>query len=81
MVKLDVLKQPPLVSFHSNRFTPTLMLVTEVLYDPGAVIVPPPAAIDHVPNPRVGVLPANMVVGELIHKVWLAPATDVPGTS
>ncbi len=80
MVRLEVLKHPPFTSFHCSTFDPTLKLVTEVVLDPGAVIVPLPVTTDQTPTPSVGGLAASIVVGELIHKVWLAPANEVPGT-
>lgn len=44
------------------------------------VIVPPPAITDHVPMPTIGLLAFNVVVGLLIHSVWLGPAFAIVGT-
>lgn len=64
---------------HSRIFIPSPKPVTVVLGLFGLVIVPDPDITDHVPAPVVGVLPANVVVGELIHTVWFGPANAILG--
>lgn len=75
---VELLEQPPLVSFHCKILVPTLRLVTEVLERLGAVSVPLPTITDQVPIPMVGELPARTVVGVAPQSVWLDPATAVP---
>lgn len=79
---VDVLIQPPLISFHSSTCIPGNIFVTELVSSVGVVIVIAVGVSKvHSPEPRVGELPASNVVGELTQMVWLFPAKEVPGTS
>lgn len=55
-------------------FRPTLRLVTALVGELGATMVPVPVWNDQVPIPPVGVIAARLVLGELIQIVWLTPA-------
>lgn len=69
-----VVPHTPLVILHSKIFNPSAKFVTVELASNELVITPLPEVIDHVPIPTVAALPASVVVGELIHKAWFAPA-------
>ena len=65
---------PTVPILHCKIFVPTPKLVTVVVGEFGAVIVPVPEAKDHVPVPTAGLFPFNAAVGELIQTVWFDPA-------
>jgi hypothetical protein len=69
MLMVAELEQPPLLMVHSRIFMPMLRLVTVLFSWLIFVTVPLPAIIDQVPMPRVGVLPVNVVLGELMQRV------------
>lgn len=79
MFRLDVLEHTPLAIVHCKVFNPNPKPVTALVGELGFDIVPLPAITDHVPIPVVGVFPASTVVGLLIQRVWLGPATAVVG--
>lgn len=64
---------------HCSTLIPRPNPVTVVLGLLGLVIDPDPEITDHVPTPVVGVLPASVVVGELIQMVWFEPAVATLG--
>ena len=69
--------QVPFVIVHTNVFTPVVKPVTPLVGLVGVVTTPVPAVTVQSPVPTVGVLAANVAVGEQI--VWSAPAADVVG--
>jgi hypothetical protein len=78
VIVLAVLEQvPALVIDHCNTLVPSVRPVTVVTGLVEFVIIPPPVNTDHVPVPVVGVLAANVAVGELIHTVWFGPALAI----
>jgi len=79
MLNVDVLEQTPLAIVHWRTFVPKANPVKVDAGLLGLVTVPPPTITDHVPIPVMGILPANVVVGLLIHNVWFDPATAAVG--
>ncbi len=67
--------QTPFVIVQASVFMPRLKLVIAVVGEAAEAITALPVAIDHTPVPDEGALPMSNVVGVLIHKVWLSPAT------
>ena len=77
MVMLSVVGAPhgPLFIVQRRVTTPMPSAVTVVVGEFGAVIVAVPLTTDHVPVlGAVGVLPASVAVGELLHALWSGPA-------
>ncbi len=78
VIVLDVDEHVPAeVIVHSKIFVPSVNPVTVVLGLVEFVITPPPVNTLHVPVPVVGVLAANVALGEEIQTVWLLPALAI----
>jgi len=70
VIVLVVLEQVPAdVIVHCNMFVPNVNPVTVVFALVEDVTTPPPVNTDQVPVPVVGVLAANVALGELIQTV------------
>ena len=70
VIVLVVLEQVPAdVIVHSKIFVPSVNPVTVVFALVEDVTTPPPVNTDQVPIPVVGVLAANVALGELIQTV------------
>jgi len=70
VIVLVVLEQVPAeVILHCKTFVPSVNPVTVVFALVEEVTTPPPVNTDQVPVPVVGVLAANVAVGELIQTV------------
>ena len=70
VIVLVVLEQVPAdVIDHCKMFVPKERFVTVLFAARELVITPVPDITDHVPTPVVGVLAANVAVGELIQTV------------
>lgn len=77
IVMLSVVGGPhgPLLMVQRKVTTPIPKPVTVVVGDPGVVMVAVPLTTDHVPVlGAVGVFPASVATGELLHALWSGPA-------
>lgn len=73
ITSVAVVRQPPLLMVHSSVLVPDRRPVTVLVSEFMLVTVPPPEVMDQVPIPSVGVLPVNVVLGELIQSVCVDP--------
>ena len=68
-----------MLTSHCKILVPLAKAVTALLGADGLAILAEPSNTLQLPEPAVGVLAAKVVVGLLMHKVWLGPAAAVIG--
>lgn len=71
----------PFDTRHCKILVPELKADTLLVGEMVLPITPFPVSTDQVAVPMVGETAAKVVLGELIHNVWLLPALATPGKS